>query len=168
MAAETHGARSKSDWQATRPGTLHQRLAEEPLLPGRVDGLSDQVRRVRAGPRPELLEAPGVDLCDVKVAFLVSAHTVHAPERAGEISHGSPRIEQTAVEVVLEHLMGVAIEGRHGPIRADLDEVEARRTDGDCPLGKVSAIFVEDLDAVVVAIVDEHTPRLEVDGDAVH
>src|SRR4029077_18928638 len=125
------------------------------------DGFADQIRSVRAGPRPELLEAPGVDLRDVEVAFLVRAHAVHAPKRAGEISHGSPRVQQTTVEVILQHLVRVAIEGHYRPIRADLNEVEARWSHRDLPLGEVFAVLVEDLDAVVVAIVDEHAPRFE-------
>src|SRR5687767_9391694 len=99
------------------------------LLPGRVDRLADQSHRIRARARAELLEPPGVHLGDVEVPFLVGAYAVHAPERAGEIANGSPRVQETAVEIVLQHLVGIAIEGHQRPIRADLDEVEARRAD---------------------------------------
>src|SRR5882672_10823323 len=127
-------------------------------LPSRVDRLADQGRRIGAGARTEFLEASGVDLGDVEVPFLIGAHAVHAPERAREIADGPPRIEETPVEVELQHLMGQAIEARHRPIRADLHEVEARGPHGNSPLGEVPAVLVEDLDAVVVAIVDEYPP----------
>src|SRR5262249_24036748 len=46
--------------------------------------------------------------------------------------------------------------------------METRRTDGDLPLGKIFAVLIEDLDAVVIAIVYKHTSRLDVDSHAVH
>src|SRR5438093_7853651 len=39
------------------------------------------------------------------------------------------RHKETAVEIVLQHLVGIAIEGHQLPIRADLDEVETTRND---------------------------------------
>src|SRR6202163_3252842 len=90
------------------------------LLPGGVDRLADQRRRSGAGARTELLEAPGVDLRDVEVPFLIRAHAVHAPERAREIADGPPRVDETSIQVELQHLVGQAIEARHRPIRADL------------------------------------------------
>src|SRR5206468_7943404 len=132
-----------------------------PLLPSRVDGLADQIRRIGSRAWTELLEASGVHFSDVEVAFLVRAHAVHTPERAGEIANSSPRVQQAAVEIVLQHLVGIAIEGHQLPVRADLDEMEARRTDRDLPLGKIFAVLIEDLDAVVLAIVDKHAPSLD-------
>ena len=67
-----------------------QRVEIAPLPPGRVDRFADQVLRIRAGPRLELLEAPGVDLRHVEVALLVGADAVHAPQRAWEVGHRSP------------------------------------------------------------------------------
>jgi len=57
---------------------------------------------------------------------------VNAPQGAGEISHGAPRVQQAAVEVVLQHLVGVAIEGhdvnRHRyPVCGEATRVDALR-----------------------------------------
>src|SRR5262245_52668837 len=49
--------------------------------------------------------------------------------------------------------------------------MEAGGADGDPPLGEVRALLVEDLNAMVVAIVDEDAFRLEIDRhpmDVVH
>src|SRR5258706_16304479 len=101
-----------------------------------------------AGARTELLEAPGVNLGDIDIPRLVGADAVHAPQRPREIAYGSPRVDEASVEVVLQHLVGQAIEGPHHPVLADHDEVEARGAHVDSPLGEVLAVLVEDLDAV--------------------
>jgi len=54
-------------------------------------------------------------------------------------------------------------EGDELAVIADDDEVQARRPHGDLPLGEILAVLVEDLDATVVAIIDEYAPRLDVD-----
>src|SRR4030095_13183767 len=92
------------------------------LLPGRVNRLADQRRLIRAGPRSKFLEPARVNFRDIEVAFLVRAHAVDAPERARKIRHGSPRINQATIEVVLEHLVRVAIEGRDCAVGANLHE----------------------------------------------
>src|SRR5215467_12080646 len=104
------------------------------LFPCRIDRFADQRRRIGAGARPELLEAAGIDFSNVDVSFLVRAHAMHAPERAWKIGDRSPRVEEMAVEIVLKHLVGVAIEGHQRPIRANLHEVQARGTYADFPL----------------------------------
>src|SRR5262245_27263387 len=109
------------------------RTSSRQLLPRRVDGFADQICRVRSRARTKLLETSGIHLRDVEVSFLVRAHSVHAPKRAWEIAHGSPCVQETAVKVVLQHLVGITIERHQRTIRADLDKVEARRTDADFP-----------------------------------
>src|SRR5438105_4910754 len=75
------------------------------LFPGRVDGLADQHSRIGARPRTELLEPSGIHFSDVEVPFLVRTHAVDAPERAWKIGDGSPRVDEMAVEIVLQHLV---------------------------------------------------------------
>src|SRR4030095_11962573 len=77
------------------------------LLPRRVDRLAYQVSGVCAGPRAEFLEPPRVDLCNIEIALLVGAHAVHTPQRAGEIGHGSPRVQQMDIEVVFQYLVRI-------------------------------------------------------------
>src|SRR5262249_5345689 len=136
--------------------------------PSRVEGLADQRCRIGTGPRTEFLETSGIDLRDIEVALLVGGNAMHAPKCAREIAKRAPRIDEAPVELVLEHLVGIAIESRELAIVADHDEVQARRAHVDLPLGEVLAVLVEDLDAVVVAIVDEYAPRLDVNSHAMH
>src|SRR3954470_19386001 len=121
-----------------------------------------------AGARTEFLKATGVNLGDVDISLLVGADAVHPPQRARKIADRSPSIDEAPVEIVLEQLVRQAIEGYHHPVFADHHEVKARRAHVDSPLGEVLAVLVEDLDAVVVAIVDEHAPRLHVDGNTMY
>src|SRR5262245_50572294 len=125
------------------------------LLPSGVDGLADQSGWICARARAEFLEAARVDFGDVEIALLIRAHAVHTPQRAGKVGDSSPGIDEMTLKVVFQHLVGVAIERDDRPIRADLDEVKARGAYGNAPLGKIFAVLVEDLDAVIVTIVDE-------------
>ena len=68
----------------------------------------------------------------------------------------------------LQHLVRVSIEVPQLRRQPDLDEVEARRADGNLPLLEVLAVLVEDLDAMVVAVVDEYAPRLDIDANAMN
>ena len=68
------------------------------LFPARIDLLAEQERRIRAGPRRELLRAAAVHRRGIDVAFLIHAHPVNAPEGAGEITPHAPRVEELAVE----------------------------------------------------------------------
>src|SRR5262249_25596136 len=99
-----------------------------------IDRLADQRRRICARARLELLEAAGIHFSNVEVSFLVRAHAVNPPECSWKIGHGPPRVQEMAVEIVFEHLVGVAIEGHQSAIRSDLHEVQARGTYADFPL----------------------------------
>src|SRR5262245_33885152 len=68
--------------------------------PRRIDWLGNERCRVGALARTEFLEAPGVDLGDVEITFLVGGHAVHAPEGAGEIALRAPGIDQPPIELV--------------------------------------------------------------------
>src|SRR4029077_18577380 len=50
----------------------------------------------------------------------------------------------------------------------DVDQVYVGRLVADMPFIEIFAVFVEDLNAMVAAIVDEDVARLRVDSDAVH
>src|SRR5204862_784274 len=89
--------------------------------------LADQERRVSARSRPVLLRAAVVDFRDVKVACLVDAHAVHAPHAAVEITPGTPRIQEVAVEVVLEDLVRAAVGSPEKSIAVDDEHVDVRR-----------------------------------------
>src|SRR5579883_1081507 len=137
-------------------------------LPSRIDGLADEEFRVGAGTRGELLRAAVIDFRDVEIALLIHAEPVHSPEAAREITPGAPGVEQVSLQVVVQHLGGAAIEGPQRAVGADVDQVDVGRLVADMPLVEIFAVFVEDLNAVVAAVVDENVPRLRIDGDAVH
>src|SRR5262245_48536763 len=112
---------------ATIPGTTRITASNlvitlVPSLPCRVDRFPNQVGRIRAGTRTEFLESSRVNLGDIEIAFLIGAHAVHTPERAREIRDRSPRVQETTIEIVLEHLVRVPIEGHDGAVIADLDK----------------------------------------------
>ena len=67
----------------------------------------------------------------------------------------------------MQHLGTAAVEGPQSAIGADVDQVHVGRLVADVPFVEVFAIFVEDLNAVVAAVVDEAVLGLRVDGDAV-
>ena len=47
---------------------------------------------------------------DVEIAFLIDAEAVDAPEAPGEIAPRSPGIQKMAVQIVLQHFGGAAVE----------------------------------------------------------
>src|SRR5260370_16247727 len=73
-----------------------------------------------------------------------------------------------SLQVPLDHLVGGAVKGPDGIAGADIEQVEARRTGVDFPFVEVLAIFVEDLNAVIIAVVHENVTRLLIDSDPVH
>src|ERR1051325_974802 len=80
------------------------------LPPGRVHGRADEQRLVRIRPRPELLQAAVAHLRDVEIALLIHARAVHVEETARVIPERAPRIEEVALEVVLDDLCGRVLE----------------------------------------------------------
>src|SRR6266849_2604532 len=91
------------------------------LFPLRVEWFANQKSRVRAGARAELLCATTINFRDVKIAFLIDAHAMDAPEASGEIAPCSPRVKEVAVEIVLEHLRRSTIEGPQHPVGANIN-----------------------------------------------
>src|SRR6476659_5004022 len=86
------------------------------LLPSHAQRLADQVIRVHTLTRTEFLRAALVDFRDVEAAVHIRAEIVHAPEPAREVAPRAPRIEEVAVEIVLEHLARAAIECPQGAV----------------------------------------------------
>src|SRR5438105_2365632 len=60
------------------------------LLPGGVHRLAHQECRIHTLTRAKLLNAPIIDFSDIKVAFLIDAETVDAPEATRKIAPGAP------------------------------------------------------------------------------
>src|SRR5437762_2778039 len=147
--------------------TAPSRQPHPSLFPRRSDRLSDQECGIRSGTRPVFLGAAVVDLCDIEVALLIGAHAVHAPHTAGEITPRAPGILEVAVEVVLQDPVRAAIGGPEKTIARDVEHMHVRRWIAKAPRVEELAVFVEDLGAVVAAIVDEDPARLRIDGDAV-
>src|SRR6185312_6645182 len=96
-------------------------------LPHSFDRFAHEVVRIRALLRTELLHATAVHLGDVEVALLIDAHSVYAPQRAGEHAERAPRVQQMAFLVVLQQLVRAAIEGPDIPVGTDVEQMEARR-----------------------------------------
>src|SRR5437762_2511162 len=137
------------------------------LLPGDSQRLAEQVVRIDALTRMELLRAALVDLGDVEVAFRVRAEVVHAPEAAREVAPRAPRIEEVAVEIVLEHLARAAIECPDGAVNV-VDQMHVGRSLAERPLVEELSVLVEHLDTVVAAVVDVDAQCLRIHGNAVH
>ena len=120
-------------------------------------GLPISVAGLAPGARHELLEAPGIDLGDVQVAFLVGGHAVDAPQRAREIADGAPRIDELPVQRRTSPACGCC--GRTPPALPSSKIWTKCRLDGSTLIFHSEMylpIGVEDLDAMVVAVVDEH------------
>src|SRR5207247_10763846 len=79
-----------------------------------------------------------------------------------------PGVEEVSIEVVLEHLGAAAVGGPQRAGRADVDEVNVDRLPAGTPFVKIFAVFVEDLNAMIGAIVHENAPGLRINGDAVN
>src|SRR5262249_39940542 len=111
----------------------------------------------------ELLHAAAVDFGDVKIALLVNAEAMHAPEAACEVAPYAPGIEEVAFEVVLKHLGRAAIECPQRAIGADVDQVNIGRLFAWAPLVEILSVFVEHLNTMIGAIIHEYTPSLGID-----
>src|SRR5437870_997235 len=135
---------------------MPQRPAD--LLPGLAKRLADEERRVRAGARLELLRAALIDFGHIEVALLIDAEVVHAPEPSGEVAPRAPRVQEVAVEVVLDHLACTAIERPQIAVE-EVHQVDIGRTFAELPLVEELPVLVEHLHAVVPAIVDEDAQR---------
>src|SRR5262249_51212736 len=133
----------------------------------RVCRLTHEIRGIRCLSRSKLLHAPAIHFRNVEVSFLVHTETVHAPEAAGKVAPDAPRIEEVAVEIVLQHLGSSAIEGPQRAISTDIDKVNIRRLLTGTPFVQVFAVFIEYLYAMICSIINEHSPCLRIDGDAV-
>ena len=99
--------------------------------------------------------------------MLVHAHAVDPPGDPRERADCAKRVLEVPLEVVLQHFVGVAIEGPQHPVCADLNQMKARRPHGNTPLGEVFAVGVENLDTVIGAVVHEHPPGFDVNRHAV-
>src|SRR2546426_7386672 len=91
------------------------RTTESIGSPPWVHLLAEQERRIRTATRRELLRSAAVNGSRVDVAFLIHAHAMHPPERAGEIAPHTPGIEELAVEAVLQQLRRSAVSGPQIP-----------------------------------------------------
>jgi hypothetical protein len=73
-----------------------------------------------------------------------------------------------ALQVVLDHLVGRAIEGPDRAPRSDVEQMQAGWLGVNMSFVQILSIFIEHLDAVVVPVVHENVAGLLVDGDPVH
>src|SRR6185503_7334083 len=113
------------------------------VLPCDSDWLADHHRRVRALARHQLLRAAGIDRRRVEVPVRISAEAMDAPERAREVPPGSERIHEFAVQVVLQHLAGAAIERPEVAVGENVEQVDVGRGRAEAPLVEELAVLVE-------------------------
>src|SRR5438876_5822819 len=66
---------------------------------------TENVRRIRAGPRYELLRTAAENFRGVQVSIRVGREFVYRPKQAGRRAVCSPGIEQLSVQVILEQLV---------------------------------------------------------------
>src|SRR5258708_9321011 len=70
-----------------------------------------------------------------------------------------------ALQVVLDHFVGGAIKGPEGVSGSDVEQVKTGRRSVNLPFVEILAVFIEDLDAVIVPIVHENVAGLLVHRD---
>ena len=92
---------------------------------------------------------------------------MHAGETAGKVTVSAPGVEEVAVQVVLEDLVAAAVRGPKVAVVRDDEHVDVGGPLAHAPLVQVFAVFVEDLDSAVAAVVDEDPVGRRVDGNAV-
>ncbi len=92
---------------------------------------------------------------------------MHSPEAAGKISPRAPRVQEVSLEIIFQHLGSSAVEGPERSVRADVNQMNVRRLCAEAPLVEVLAVFVEDLHAMVAAIVYEDVLRDWINRQAV-
>ena len=93
-AQPPHAARNPRRWFCVSANAGAEPVTQwppDPHFQPRVDLLTEEDRRIRAGPRRELLRAAAVHRRGIDVALLIHAHPVDAPEGAGEITPHAPR-----------------------------------------------------------------------------
>src|SRR5436189_917500 len=139
------------------------RQAHDSLFPRRSDWFSHEKCGIRALARAVFLRAAVVDLGDIEVSVLIRAHAVYAPHAAREIAPRPPRVLEVAAEVVLEDSVRAAVGGPEKAVARDVEHVHVGRRVAESPRVEELSVFVEDLRAVVAAIVDEDAARLRID-----
>src|SRR5689334_6345557 len=150
------------------PAHGHWTLSIEPL-PNSRPGLADEERLVRAFAWRVLLHASASDFGGVQVAVLVRREAVHAPLATLARTKRPPRVQKVSLIVVAEQLVRSLIRGPENSVLTHIDAVDVhRRPRAEIPLVEELAIFVEHLQASVVAIVHVHTARFGIHCDAVH
>src|SRR5882762_9118428 len=156
----------------TQDAYRSSRREREPIphfcLPGRIDRLGKQKCGIGSRSRRELLYASCVHFREVQIALLVDAQPMYTPEVAGTGTHAAPGVKQMALQVVLDHFVGGAIKGPEGVSGSDVEQVKTGRRSVNLPFVEILAVFIEDLDAVIVPIVHENVAGLLVNGDTMH
>src|SRR5579862_8057653 len=136
------------------------------LFPRGVNWLADYELRIDSGPRTEFLNAPVVHFGDIKVSILIGAEAVHAPEAAGEISPGAKGVKEVAFQIVLQHFGCSAVERPQAPVGTDIDQVDVGGIAAHAEIVEELAVFVEDLAAMIGAVVHKNVARLRVERHA--
>src|SRR5882672_10127671 len=143
--------------EQVEPRPAHPYLYLSLLLPGRIDRLGKQKCGIGSRSRRELLYASCVHFREVQIALLVDAQPMYAPG-----------VKQMALQIVLDHFVGGAIKGPEGVSGSDVEQVKTGRRSVNLPFVEILAVFIEDLDAVIVPIVHENVAGLLVNGDTMH
>src|SRR6267378_3077895 len=143
-------------FEQVEPRPAHPYLYVSLLLPGRIDRLGKQKCGIGSRSRRELLYASCVYFREVQIALLVDAQPMYTPEVARIGTHAAPGVQQVALQVVLDHFVGGAIKGPEGASGSDVEQVKTRRRSVNLPFVAILAVFIEDLDAVIVPIVHEN------------
>src|SRR6185503_3031692 len=131
-------------------------------LPYHELGIGALARRV-------FLHPAGSHFGGVEIALLVGGKPVDAPLAALTVAERPPRVHEVAIGVEADELVRPLVGGPQHAVSAHGDAVNVRRrTYTRIPLVQELAVFIEHLDAAVVAVVDVYAARGRVDRDAVH
>src|SRR3989454_4305246 len=137
-------------------------------FPCRIDRLAHQESLIDALAWTELLDASAVHFSHIEVTFLVHAEAMHAPEAAGEVSPYAPGVEEMSVQIIFQHPGGTAVKSPQRSVRTDVNQMNVGRFPAGAPFVQVLSVFIEDLNAMIRAVVHEDSPGLRIDCDAVH
>src|SRR5436309_170795 len=116
---------------------------------------AENVRRISAGPRNELLRTAAKDFRGVQVSIRIGREFVYSPEQAGCGPMCSPGIEQFSIQIVFEEFVDRSRKGPQIIVGAHADRVGLMNVRPDV---EELAVLVEDLNAVVGAIGDVDAP----------
>ena len=109
-----------------------------------------------------------INFSHIEIPFLIHTDAMHPPHTAWEITPCTPAVQEPAIQIVFNHLVGTAVCGPKKPVRCNHEIMNIRRVLPNTPLVEIVTIFIEDLNPIIASVIYKYTSRLGMNGDTVY